>query len=69
MSCQTTKDSPKLVLKLLRALWKLDADKQQLKSETQKIQFFPRAFVATSDVFLEQLSQQQVPMPTCPWTH
>lgn len=37
-------DSPRSVLKLVRALWKLDADKQQLKHETQKIQFLLKSF-------------------------
>ncbi len=52
MSCDELpdyQDSSKSVPKLLCALWKLDADKRQLKSETQRILFFPTTFVTTSD--------------------
>ena len=66
MSCRTTKTA-QTIQKLLHALWKLDADKQQLESETQRILFFSKAFVATSDDLFKQPSQRQ--LPTCPWTH
>ena len=72
MSCDELpdyQDSPKSVLKLLRALAEFDADKRQLKSETQRILFFSKAFVATSDALFEQPSQRQFSRPTCPWTH